>query len=380
MKKAALILIPILISLTGCQNENSGIFSIDKQTPEENSSKELISIDDSSSSLDINSSIDEITNSDDKTYETFIKLPTIEVEVGERYYFKGLLSSLDGVKISSNDENIVIYNERHLEGINEGVTDVILEYEGKYQKVPVTVHETGHFSDNFAFNRQHLYKKNIIAIGDSVTAQATVGNSVSTYVTLFANRYEAEVYGNFAIGGTTATYMYKGSNIYKEYSNNKTAIDGCRVVRGLADKDELYYIDYAFIAFGHNDRYFQPPISTEGDDVYCIDDTYSSCKSFKGSYRYMINVLRHENPNMRIILLNCTYSEYLNYTYGTKYSYEDYRNAIHEIAIEMKCRYIDPWDYMKDYYDNGNGNVYYKDTVHLTGKGHQVLADFICRN
>ena len=57
--------------------------------------------------------------------------------------------------------------------------------------------------------------------------------------------------------------------------------------------------------------------------MYCIDDTFATCHSYKGSYRYMINVLREANPYMRIILLNCTYSEYdktLPSPYGKTYN------------------------------------------------------------
>ena len=92
----------------------------------------------------------------------------------------------------------------------------------------------------------------------------------------------------------------------------------------------------------------------------------------------MINVLREANPNIRIILLNCTYSEYdkaLPSPYGKTYNYQDYRNATKEIAEEMNCRYVDPWDY-----DFNGSRQYYSDSVHITAKGHQLLSQYISNN
>ena len=82
-------------------------------------------------------------------------------------------------------------------------------------------------SSTFDFNIHRLEGKNIVSFGDSVTADATIGASGLTYPRLFASKYSMNFKANYAIGGTTATYMYKGSNIYKEYANNKTAIDLC---------------------------------------------------------------------------------------------------------------------------------------------------------
>ena len=262
----------------------------------------------------------------------------------------------------------------------EGETYLVLKYKGMQQRVNVYVKD---LKSDYTFTKERLYGKKIVAFGDSVTADATIGKNGQTYSRRFASRYEMDYIKNYAIGGTTATYMYKGSNIYKEYANNKTAIDGCRVVWNAFVNDELSDVDVAFIAYGHNDQYFQPPITVEGDDVYCVDDSFATCHSYKGSYRYMINVLKEANPGMRIILLNCTYSEYdkaLPSPYGKTYNYLDYRNATKEIAEEMNCRYIDPWDYMKGYYDYGGSRQYYSDSVHITAKGHQLLSQYISNN
>ncbi len=331
-------------------------------------------------------SLEEISSSSDNTeYTKFVDLKDVTIEVGESYSLKYALADFKGLIITSKNVNIAFYNTTtsQVVGNSIGQTSLVLNYRNQYQLLNITVVKQGTFSSNFAFDRFHLEDKNLVAFGDSVTADATLGGTGSTYVTLFANRFHMNLLNNYAIGGTTATYMYPGSNIYKEYASNTTAIDGPRVVRKAFENGELDTVDYAFIAYGHNDQYFQPPITVPGDDEYCVDNRFTTCHSYKGSYRYMINLLREANPMIRIVILNCTYSEYdkhLKSPYGSTYNYTSYRNATKEIAEEMNCRYIDPWDYMKDYYDFQNGNVYYKDSVHLSAKGHQVLSSYIFNN
>ena len=143
---------------------------------------------------------------------------------------------------------------------------------------------------------------------------------------------------------------------------------------------ELDNVDYVFIAYGHNDQYFQPPITVDGDDSYAVN-SFDSCHSFKGSYRYMIETLKLANPNVRIILLNCTYSEYDKSNpsrYGKTYSYADYRNAISEIGTEYNLTTIEPWEYLSIFFDAHDNKIYYKDAVHLSERGHLELGQFIC--
>lgn len=319
------------------------------------------------------------TSTSEIEYTTFVELEDIFIEKGEEYYLKNKISDYKNIVVASQNNEITSYNSQTgmLVGYEDGSTTITLKYKGQNQLVNVFV---GKIGANYSFSKERLYSKKIVSFGDSVTADATIGRSGKTYPRRFASRYEMEFYKNYAIGGTTATYMYKGSNIYKEYANNKTAIDGCRVVYNAYKNGELTDVDYAFIAYGHNDQYFQPPISVTGDDVYCVDNSFSSCHSYKGSYRYMINVLREANPNIRIILLNCTYSEYDKANpspYGKNYNYLDYRNATAEIAEEMGCKYIDPWEYTKELYDFGKGNINYSDSVHITAIGHQKLSQYL---
>lgn len=356
-------------SLIGCNNLSEEKYSSDNvsvESSENNGSYESFSIQEESSTSEIE-------------YTKFVEIDDIHLEVGETYYLKEVLADYKGLIVVSQNNEITSYNSQSkmLNAYKEGETNVVLKYKGQNQLVKVVV---GKIGANYKFSKERLYSKGIVAFGDSVTADATIGNSGKTYSRRFASRFEMNYLRNYAIGGTTATYMYKGSNIYKEYANNKTAIDGCRVVYNAYKNGELTNVDYAFIAYGHNDQYFQPPITVQGDEIYCVDGTFATCNSYKGSYRYMINVLREANPNIRIIVLNCTYSEYDNANpspYGSKYCYEDYRIATKEIAEEMGCKYIDPWDYMKELYDYGKGNINYSDSVHITAIGHQKLSQFI---
>ena len=117
-------------------------------------------------------------------------------------------------------------------------------------------------NDTFKINKDFFANKNLLILGDSVSAQATIGND-KTYSTLLKEELNINELKNAAIGGTTLTYMYEGSNIYKEYKDNAEAIDGCRVVTNLSKNNELSKFDYVIIAYGHNDQYFQPPLDEE---------------------------------------------------------------------------------------------------------------------
>ena len=355
----------IIATLTGCETTSS-----------ESSSSDIIEDISSSESVLIS---EEQSSTSSVEYTTFIELSDIYLSVGETYYLNDVLQDYKGIIVVSKDNEITSYNSQTdlLTAYSEGETYLVLKYKGMQQRVNVYVKK---IKSEYTFTKERLYGKKIVAFGDSVTADATIGKNGQTYSRRFASRYEMDYVKNYAIGGTTATYMYKGSNIYKEYANNKTALDGCRVIYNAYKNGELSDIDYAFIAYGHNDQYFQPPITVSGDDLYCVDNSFSTCNSYKGSYRYMINVLREANPNIRIIILNCTYSEYdktYPSPYGKKYSYLDYRIATQEIAEEMDCKYIDPWDYMKEIYDYGTSNVYYSDSVHITSLGHQKLSQYL---
>ena len=231
--------------------------------------------------------------------------------------------------------------------------------------------------NSYTISKDFFESKNVLILGDSVSAKATIGFENKTYSDLLKENLNINNLHNAAIGGTTLTYMYEGSNIDKEYHSHEVAIDACRVVSRLAIDNKLKDFDYVFIAYGHNDQYFKPEITQENEEQV----TYlEQCKSFKGSYNFIINTLKKHNPNVKIIILNCTYSEYDIASispYGNKFSYIDYRNASKEIADKNNLKYIDPWEYMKPFMDYKTTNTYYKDSVHISPLGHQKLYEFI---
>ena len=317
---------------------------------------------------------------DEPEYTTIVSdIEKIEIEIDETYNLGYIVSLNEGMKVEVKDDSVVEIKDNVLKGLKVGESSIYLSLADKVQLVNVKVYEKGALSSTFSFDKERLSGKVLAAFGDSVTAPATIGGA-KTYVENFATKFKMEVAKNYAIGGTTGTYMYEGSNIYKEYATNKVAIDGVRVVKNAYDLGELQNLDYVFIAYGHNDQYFQAPLNADGDDQYDLN-SFASCHSFKGSYRYMINTLKLANPNVRIIILGCTYSEY-DFSnpsrYGSTYKYADYIQAMKEIAEEFNLTYIDLWTYMMPYYDNYSEKFYYKDSVHLSAEGHKLLANYIC--
>ena len=309
----------------------------------------------------------------------FMRFPDITIEVNQRLCIDNYVIENTGTEVLVYDTSIVKFENNNLIGLKEGETYILVKVNDEHQKVNVKVLPSGSLSRAWNFDDMKSGQK-IVAFGDSVTANATI-NADLTYVRQISKRYGLEFKNNYAIGGTTGTYMYTGSNIWKEYRSAKDVIDGPRRVKEAVDNGEIAGVDYAFIAYGHNDQYFQPPITVEGDDVYNIEN-FDNAHSFKGSYRFMVNYLRHANPNIKIILLNCTYSEYCQTsgrTWGSEYMYPDYRHAIEELAEELDVKTVDPWNYMETIFDANTKNIYYKDVVHLSVKGHEKLADYIIK-
>lgn len=246
----------------------------------------------------------------------------------------------------------------------------------KFNDLEIDVVEENSLSDSFTLSYGRLSNKNLLVLGDSVSAQATIGDG-KTYSTLLKEKLNIKTLLNAAIGGTTLTYMYEGSNIDKEYHSHETAIDGCRVVTRLALDNKLKDFDYVIIAYGHNDQYFKPEVDQDNNENV---STLEQCKSYKNSFRFIINTLKKHNPNIRIMVLNCTYSEYdivSKSPYGDKFNYESYRQASKEIASEYKLKYVDPWEYMKPYSDYTTTNYYYKDSVHISPNGHKLLFEYL---
>ncbi len=229
----------------------------------------------------------------------------------------------------------------------------------------------------YKFSKELLKNKNLLMLGDSQSAQATIGEGNKTYSTLFKEYFQMNKLINASIGGTTLTYTYEGSNIDKEYHDLENVLDCCRVVDKLENEKLLDDIDFVFISYGHNDQFFKPEIEEKHDEPIV---SLSQCNSYKNSFRYVINKLKKHNPNVKIIILNCTYSEYdIEYPspYGNKYSYADYMQASREIAEEYGLKTVEFWQIMKPYFDFKTEKVYYKDFVHCTPKGHEIIFNYL---
>lgn len=353
MKRLSLFLLISLFTLGGC--------NMNKQNKTETSEEETI--------VD-NSYLDDITPVD------FMMFPDFNMEVNQRLCIDNFIIENENTEIILRDPSYLKLEDNNLYALKEGQTYLMVKVNDNYQKVNVNISKEGTLKGAFNFDQIKEGEK-VVAFGDSLTAFATI-NSDLNYARRVTEAFGGKFVKNYAIGGTTATYMYPGSNIDKEYHNLETAPDGVRVVKKAYEAGELNDIDYAFITFGHNDHYFQPPIDQEENKEFDIN-SFDSCYSFKGSYRYMINVLRMANPNIKIIIMNCTYSEYCynGGNYGNKYTYEDYRLAEYEIAKEMDTKIVDPWNYTKTIFDGTGRQIYFKDVVHLTVKGHQKLGEYL---
>ena len=319
----------------------------------------------------------EPTKNEEK-YTTIVEnMEDIHIEIGESYTFYYILKKNKGMTFESLDTNIVSTNSHSIIGESVGKTSIILTLEDKKQKLEVEVHEIGALQNSFTFTTERLAKKKVVVFGDSVTYPASIGGAM-TYYELFAEHFEMIATCNYAIGGSTGTHPYVGSNIYKEYQNGFLEIDGPSVIHKAYINKELDDIDYAFIHFGHNDQYFIPPVENHLEAEYDVN-SFESCKSFKGSYRYMIKTLFLANPSMRIIILGPSYSEY-NISNKSPYGitdYSEYRIACMEIANEFGLTFIDLWDPMKPYFDAYDAHFYYNDTVHPSVEGHKKISEFI---
>lgn len=333
------------------------------------------------------------------------KLQYVDIEIEETYNISSLLSEFSGMLVSFEDSSLVSYSNGVLTGLKNGVTKMVLKHNNKEQVCRLEVHAKGALSSTFTFDEYRLTGKNIVAFGDSVTDFVT--NNAYSYYERFAQIFNMNAVKNYGIGGTTAHYGFVGSTLYGEYFYNgdwitdgagRKVVDGVQRVKNAYTAGELSNIDYVFIAYTHNDQHYQPALYHENDKNYNVN-SFESCYSFYGSYYHMINTLKIANPNVRIIVMDPTYSQYdianiakntrydannnpYTYYYGKEYDYSDYRRVIKEVAKDTNVKYVSSWNYLKDYYDfnilNWSGTrKYYNDPVHLSAVGQQVLAEYL---
>ena len=135
-------------------------------------------------------------------------------------------------------------------------------------------------------------------------------------------------------------------------------------------------VEILIIEHGINDYMLGTPIKN-GVDLY---DT----NTFAGTIRTVVDMLRKEYPDLRIILVTPAYCAPLmadgelhycdEYTYGGGYL-EDYVNAELEVAKELGIEIVDIYHGMG--VNSENCNIYLEDTLHLSEYGRKNAADMI---
>lgn len=312
-------------------------------------------------------------------------LKSIYIEIGEEYDLSSLYSKKMSIMIDS--DIVKVSNKGIVTGLKVGVAYGILSKGEEKQLVPVKVFEKGGLSVDFTIDKYRMKNKKMIAFGDSVTYPASIGGA-PTYYELTAQELGMVAVKNYAIGGTTGTYVYKDSYIYREYGGGIFAhLSGPEVIYEAYKAGELADIDYAMIMFGHNDQYFQVTMEDDNDEFDI--EKFDRLDSVEESYRYMINALRVANPDMRIIIINMSYSQYDvatiarngNDYYGKEVEYSDFQKAVNNVAVKEKVKHINPWNHLSEYFDfnfDGSGKKqFYLDSVHLSTLGHKILSKYI---
>ena len=312
-------------------------------------------------------------------------LENIYIEIDEEYNLSSLYSKKMTFTIDS--DIVKVSSKGVVKGLKTGVAYGILSNGNEKQLVPVKVFEKGELSVDFTIDEYRMKGKKMVCFGDSVTFPASIGGA-PTYHELAAESLGMIAVKNYAIGGTTGTYVYEESYIYREYGGGIYAhLSGPEVIYEAYKAGELADIDYAMIMFGHNDQYFQ--VNMEDDNDEFDIERFDRLNSVEESYRYMIRALRVANPNMRIIIINMTYSQYDvstiakngNDYFGKEVEYSDFQQAVKNVAIREQVKHLNPWNHLVEYFDynwDGSGKKqYYNDSVHLSPLGHKILAKYI---
>lgn len=313
--------------------------------------------------------------------DTFlIGLEGIKIEVGETYDLSNYTAQLDTAKLQFiiNKQKIASVDNLILKGLKTGTTPIYAIYDEQfYQEFSCQVVKS--LSADFTMDWGRLHNKKVWFFGDSVTYGTGLAEG-----TRFQERYSSllmDYYGfagkdlsnNFAIPGTTMTYEFVGSHIYDEYHANTSVFrkNGTSLITSKIayTKD----VDYVFIAYTHNDQYFQIPIGTNDDLPKTIED----CNTFKGCYAYAIHAIQKANPKTRIVIIAPNYSKYgtsENYDIGLRYP--DYIQALEEIAAKYQVKYINLWPKTEEEQNKPNVDLL-ADTVHLNAAGHKLVAEII---
>lgn len=352
-KKLGLAAFVCAFALTGCNDKTS-------------SSSSTPSVPDEIVSVDVSG----------KTETDLIAMNDLSIEVDETYDFTKLLTdttfALDTFELAVTNKSCTEVTKTSssyiLKGLKEGSSDLYVIHEDQYQIIPISILKLGALSTSFTFDWGRLSNKAVTIFGDSVSYGAGLPDG-ARYWQLLDEELNFSSVQSFAVGGTTMTYSYDGSHIWEEYSEQGKGFNGVSFV--VNNSQRVIRSNYIIIFYGHNDMYFQPDIGT----TEYLPEKIEDCNSFKSSYAYALNFIKKNNPYARILLITPNYSVYKpNPSYDVGLTYEDYRQAIIDMANYYGVRYLDIWD---DTYEEHQKNSILSDSVHLNAHGHRVVADLI---
>ena len=138
-----------------------------------------------------------ITYSPSKSYSSIL-ISTPNLKIDETYNISYALKSFPEITASLDDSQIATLDSNVILGKQVGESTLTLTLDGKKQLVNVKVHEKGALGATFSFELGRLAYKKIVAFGDSVTANATIGGG-NTYYNNFANKFRMSDVKNYAI-------------------------------------------------------------------------------------------------------------------------------------------------------------------------------------
>ena len=231
MKKRYSLILLTILTTAGCGSNSSHISSSSFSSSLINSSTDIVSSSmseptfssesissDSSKEDSSSSSSSSSFNYDDLPYvDDLIWFPNLEIEVEQRQYIDNYIRENDDAKIMIPCPDMLEVVDNYLVGKKSGDTFIVYKAKGKYQKIFVSIKEKGTFSRAYNFSKSLLAGKTVAVLGDSVAADATVGDEVSVYPRRFAQKFDMTFFDNYAIGGTTGSYPSFNANIMKEY-------------------------------------------------------------------------------------------------------------------------------------------------------------------
>ena len=248
---------------------------------------------------------------------------------------------------------------------------------GKYrQDVQVHVVDYEEYGSYFtSLDLGRLYGKKVVFFGDSIThnwakypyGDTSVVNDTTSlgynYIPKLNDKCKFASITNAAwSGGTMATVKNGERLLYKSFSYCVEA-----------NKKAIEEADYIFIWYGTND--YTDQINIGSTSAYQdIPSSAEEVSSFAGGMKYGVNKILEYQNNAQLIFFNLLFRTYG--ANGTKYSIQDYNNAIQEICATYMLKCLD----MYSIFDRDDFGKYSNDGLHPNDAGYQVITDFILNN